>query len=250
MLGALPIVALSLLSGGVKPSRSSRLALARCTPLTAHDALVPRHIIGCYGCGAELQVDFFDSPGFVEPERYELKAARRQLRQTLCERCRRLSQGEIIPAVVEGRLRPAQDAAPTNSPGNGRGITTPEALRSVLKPLRERKALIALLVDLTDVAGTLLPRVRELIGANPILLIGTKADLLPRGTDLDEVREWLGGAANRLGGVLDILLLSSKQGDGMQVCHKLQLGAARAPWKPGLWRYLTLLNLVMTSPWP
>ena len=142
---------------------------------------MPRNIIGCYGCGAELQDEFVSSPGFVEPERYLMKATRRQLRQTLCERCRRLSQGEIIPAVVEGRLqRAASEGEDASVPGNGRGITTPEALRDVLKPLRERKALIALLVDLTDVGGTLLPRVRELIGANPIILIGTKVLHLTR----------------------------------------------------------------------
>ena len=91
------------------------------------------------------------SPGYMEPERYEMKRKRRQLRETLCDRCRRLSSGEILPAVVEGRLKRPSGAAVGEE---GRGITTPEALRGVLLPLRERPALIALLVDLTDVAGT------------------------------------------------------------------------------------------------
>ena len=49
-------------------------------------------------------------PGYVEPERYELKASHRQLRQTLCARCRAMTQGEILPAVVEGRLAVADGA--------------------------------------------------------------------------------------------------------------------------------------------
>lgn len=209
-------------------SRTRAPPLVRSSSPRAREALVPRHIIGCYGCGAELQDDFANAPGYVEPERYEMKAARRQLRQTLCERCRRLSQGEIIPAVVEGRLQRAPDADATGALGDGRGITTPEALRDVLRPLRERKALIALLVDLTDVGGTLLPRVRELIGGNPVLLIGTKADLLPRGTDTERVREWLGGAASKLGGVLGVFLLSSKSGEGMQVGRRGRLDVSTA----------------------
>ena len=82
---------------------------------------------------------------------YAEKRKRRQLRESLCDRCRRLSSGEILPAVVEGRLKRPSGAAVGEE---GRGITTPEALRGVLLPLRERPALIALLVDLTDVAGT------------------------------------------------------------------------------------------------
>ena len=120
----------------------------RCAPQVA---LVPRNRVACYGCGAELQADVAGSPGYMEPERYEMKRKRRQLRETLCDRCRRLSSGEILPAVVEGRLKRPSGAAVGEE---GRGITTPEALRGVLLPLRERPALIALLVDLTDVAGT------------------------------------------------------------------------------------------------
>lgn len=47
--------------------------------------------------------------------------------------------------------------------------------------------MVVLLVDLLDASGSFLPRVRDLVGRNPIILIGTKADLLP---STAKVRRW------------------------------------------------------------
>ena len=171
---------------------------------------VAKQRVGCYGCGADLQMDVLGAAGYVEPERYEVKAVHRQLKQLLCRRCRALSQGEILPAVVEGRLKAAvptrppelelptpddgdatdddanvsskssTDAATDEALGMGIGVTTPEELRAELAPLRDQKVLAVLLVDVSDVTGTFLPRVRDLIGGNPIILVGTKARNLAR----------------------------------------------------------------------
>ncbi|KAL3931562.1 MAG: hypothetical protein SGPRY_001074 [Prymnesium sp.] len=140
----------------------------------------------CYGCGAELQTLQPAAAGFVEEERYALKALHKQLDQILCCRCRALSQGEILPAVVEGRLRKA----------GAEGVATPEQLRDELLHLRERKVshpvespshrnggaavrlkllglqvLTVLLVDMVDVTGSFLPRLRNLIAGNPVVLV-------------------------------------------------------------------------------
>ena len=141
--------------------------------------------------------------GYVEPERYELKSLHRQLRQTLCCRCRALAGGQILPAVQEGRLLP--DA--------GAGVATPEELRAQLEHITNRKALVVQLVDLTDVAGTLLPRLREIIGPNPVILLGTKLDLLPKGTDYQAVVDWLARVAKV--STISVRLVSAKTGDGL-----------------------------------
>ncbi len=39
--------------------------------------------------------------------------------------------------------------------------------------------MVVLLVDLLDASGTLMGRVRDMVGRNPIVLVGTKMDLLP-----------------------------------------------------------------------
>ena len=56
------LLALSLLSGWQgapgRLERSRAPPLVRCAPPCAKEALVPRNIIGCYGCGAELQDEY------------------------------------------------------------------------------------------------------------------------------------------------------------------------------------------------
>ena len=124
----------------------------------------------CLLAGANLQTMDPSAAGYVEPDRYELKATHRQLRLLLCRRCRALSHGEILPAVVEGRLRAAptptsdadavaetppavapaaavpssgalDDAVGDEARGLGIGVTTPEQLRAELEPLRDQKVL-------------------------------------------------------------------------------------------------------------
>ena len=83
---------------------------------------VAKQRVGCYGCGADLQTVAPAAAGYVEPERYELKAVHRQLRLLICRRCRALTHGEILPAVVEGRLKaapPLVDDAETAATATG-----------------------------------------------------------------------------------------------------------------------------------
>ena len=68
--------------------------------------------------------------GWVEVERYELKARHRQLDQLLCRRCQELSNGAMIPAVADF----AQQLQPRAVAGfEGKLLLTPEQLRERLK---------------------------------------------------------------------------------------------------------------------
>ncbi|GLC36226.1 hypothetical protein PLESTB_001366400 [Pleodorina starrii] len=98
----------------------------------------------------------------------------------------------------------------------GKVLITPEQLRAQLTPLALRAAVVVLLVDLTDASGSLMARVRDMVGRNPIVMVGTKLDLLPQGCRPRDVAEWLGGAAaaKRLN-VVSVHLVSSHTGDGM-----------------------------------
>ncbi len=60
-------------------------------------------------------------------------------------------------------------------------LITPEQLRAQLAATRDKRALILHLVDLTDIQGTFLRQIRDLVAKNPILIVGTKMDLLPKG---------------------------------------------------------------------
>ncbi|KAL4452721.1 hypothetical protein ABPG75_008383 [Micractinium tetrahymenae] len=215
----------------------------------------------CYGCGARLQMQDPEVAGFVERERYETKARRRQLGQLLCHRCQELSNGAMIPAVADfaqreeaaeaapaaaaaqpgqrGRAAPALAAAVAvqhagvasalqqQAAGGDMGarrqtgftdkvLLTPEELRQKLKVVQQQKALVVLLVDLLDASGSIMGRVRDLVGNNPIMLIGTKVDLLPPGIDPAAVADWLKAAAafKRISAV-SVHLVSAKSGAGV-----------------------------------
>ncbi|XP_073139503.1 putative nitric oxide synthase [Henckelia pumila] len=157
-------------------------------------------VYSCYGCGAPLQTTEHDSPGYVEPETYDLKKKHRQLRTVICGRCRLLSHGHMITAV-----------GGNGGYAGGKQFITAEELREKLSHLRLEKALIVKLVDVVDFNGSFLNRIRDIAGANPIILVVTKVDLLPKGTDLNCVGDWVVEATMKKKlNVISVHLTSSK----------------------------------------
>ncbi|KAL1136314.1 hypothetical protein V6Z11_A12G231700 [Gossypium hirsutum] len=154
----------------------------------------------CYGCGAPLQTSEVDAPGFVDMDTYELKKKHHQLRTILCGRCRLLSHGHMITAV-----------GGNGGYSGGKQFVSADELREKLFHLRYEKALIVKLVDIVDFNGSFLSRVRDLAGANPIILVVTKVDLLPKGTDFNCVGDWVVEAITKKKlNVLSVHLTSSK----------------------------------------
>ena len=84
----------------------------------------------------------------------------------LCRRCQELSNGALVPGVADlwGR----------DAPGDARRLVSPEQLRSQLARVREQRAVAVLLVDTLDASGSFLGKVRDLVGRNPVVLVGTK----------------------------------------------------------------------------
>ncbi|CAB51217.1 putative protein [Arabidopsis thaliana] len=159
----------------------------------------------CYGCGAPLQTSDVDSPGFVDLVTYELKKKHHQLRTMICGRCQLLSHGHMITAVGGNGGYPG-----------GKQFVSADELREKLSHLRHEKALIVKLVDIVDFNGSFLARVRDLVGANPIILVITKIDLLPKGTDMNCIGDWVVEVTMRKKlNVLSVHLTSSKSLDGV-----------------------------------
>ncbi|KAL5569907.1 hypothetical protein UlMin_026482 [Ulmus minor] len=157
-------------------------------------------IASCYGCGASLQTSELDAPGYVDPETYALKKKHHQLRSVLCGRCKLLSHGHMITAV-----------GGNGGYSGGKQFIMAEQLREKLSHLRYENALIVKLVDIVDFNGSFLARVRDLAGANPIILVVTKVDLLPKGTDFNCVGDWVVEATMKKKlNVLSVHLTSSK----------------------------------------
>lgn len=74
----------------------------------------------------------------------------------------------MIPAV-EDQWAVHQQYASADRP-----LITPQQLRDQLLVIREKAAVVVLLVDLLDASGSFLSKLRSLTGRNPIVLIGTK----------------------------------------------------------------------------
>ncbi|KAF9600622.1 hypothetical protein IFM89_011205 [Coptis chinensis] len=154
----------------------------------------------CYGCGAPLQTAEVDAPGFVDLQTYELKKKHRQLKTVLCGRCKLLAHGHMITAV-----------GGNGGYSGGKQFITAEELRQKLSHLRHEKALIVKLVDIVDFNGSFLAHIRDLAGSNPIILVVTKVDLLPKGTDFNCVGDWVVEATTKKKlNVISVHLTSSK----------------------------------------
>lgn len=182
--------ALVLKQSGSREKKKNRRRKAVPSSLAAH----------CYGCGAPLQSELVDSPGYVDIEIFELKKRHHQLRTILCGRCKLLSHGHMVTAV-----------GGHGGYSGGKQFILAEELREKLSDIRYDKVLIIKLVDIVDFNGSFLARIRDLVGSNPIILVVTKVDLLPKGTDLNCVGDWVVEATvKKKLNVISVHLTSSK----------------------------------------
>ena len=137
-------------------------------------------------------------------------------KQTICQRCHNLQNfGDI-----DASLRPGWTDEP---------LLSQESFRELLKPIREKDAIIIALVDLFDFSGSILPELDSIAGKNPVILAANKADLLPTKMGQLRVENWvrreleymgIKSLAN-IGGA--VRLVSCKTGFGIsQMLRKVQ----------------------------
>lgn len=99
-------------------------------------------------------------------------------KRTICQRCHNLQNfGDI-----DETLRPGWTDEP---------LLSQERFRELLKPIREKDAVIIALVDLFDFNGSILPELDSIAGHNPVILAANKADLLPSKMGQLRVENWV-----------------------------------------------------------
>ena len=86
-----------------------------------------------------------------------------------------------------------------------------------LSTLKERRGVVVLMADLTDIEGTLPEEfAKSVSGANPVILAGNKSDLLPEGATDYRLRSWLARAAAAKGlHPVGVHVTSSQTGEGI-----------------------------------
>ena len=184
----------------------------------------------CYGCGAPLQCSSEKAAGFVKLEIYETKRRHKQLGQVLCSRCHLLCNGKMVPGVedVGTRLAAMDDenqlsgdlVTPEELRGKLVAMRNRKSLVLHLVDLTDLQVRRIAFSELTHaqirnldlstplpatpdslslciyrvllcLQGTFLRNVRDLVSKNPVLIVGTKMDLLPRGSNVKDVADWV-----------------------------------------------------------
>lgn len=110
----------------------------------------------CYGCGVSVQTDSPENAGYMQHAEWSARASRKQWHLLKCERCKHLDHGQLSAPMV------AHDD-----------------FRKAVQQLNGIHAVVALIVDCTDLNGSLLGRIRSIVGSNPVYVIATKSDTIP-----------------------------------------------------------------------
>ena len=112
--------------------------------------------VPCGGCGAHLHCKDDKIPGFV-PSQILLNRRERELRSVLCQRCYFIKEYKVALKLN----------------------VSPEDYPKAIEHIKDKKALILLVVDLLDFPGSVWPGILELLGKNKkVILVGNKFDLL------------------------------------------------------------------------
>ncbi|XP_047441414.1 nitric oxide-associated protein 1-like [Mugil cephalus] len=154
----------------------------------------------CSGCGALLHCTSSSAPGYLPSEKYKVLVQQGGLRGATCQRCHLLTHHHKAL-----NLKLSKDQ-----------------YRDVVQQIRPLKALVLLIVDLLDLPDSIVPDLPDLVGTNKhILVLGNKADLLPR--DAPDYLQRIRGQLSQYccdagfgGQVTGTHLISAKTGYGIE----------------------------------
>lgn len=164
------------------------------------DPSQPVSKIPCFGCGAQLHCAEPSLPGYLPSELFTGQSID-YLKSVTCQRCHFLRH---YNTAIDVTVKPA------------------EYVR-LISSINDRFALVLLLVDLTDLPGSIWPNMTDIIGSRrPVILVGNKVDLLPRDTPnhLLHVRKCLETAVASTGilrtNIKHTCLISAETGYGVE----------------------------------
>lgn len=141
----------------------------------------------CIGCGAPLQSEDKNAPGYV-PEHNLFRD------DVICQRCFRLKNYNEIQDV---------------------GMDSEDFL-NLLNELSDRKGIIVNVVDIFDFEGSFINALKRIVGNKKIILAANKLDLLPKQINKRRVKDWLKKTARKYGlDADDVILISAQKGWGI-----------------------------------
>jgi hypothetical protein len=108
----------------------------------------------------------------------DLDLAELAQKTVICKRCHGLQNF----GKVDEALRPGWTKEP---------LLSQQKFRDLLRPIRDKPAVIVALVDLFDFSGSVLPELDMIAGDNPVIIAANKADLLSSKMGPQRVENWV-----------------------------------------------------------
>lgn len=144
--------------------------------------------IQCVGCGVEIQTERPNELGYAPKSALEKEAI-------ICQRCFRLKHYNEVQDV---------------------SLTDDDFLK-ILNGIGQTDGLVVKVVDIFDFNGSWLPGLHRFVGNNKVLLVGNKADLLPKSIKKNKLIHWMKREAKELGlKSVDVFLMSAQKGQGIR----------------------------------
>ena len=142
----------------------------------------------CNGCGAKIQSQDNNKPGYISEE----LLLKKDDENLICQRCFRIKNySETFPYEV-----------------------TSQEFLEVVNKIKDEDALIVKIVDIFDFSGSFVPAMKTIIDKKDFILVGNKVDLLPKNVKEKKILSWLKVMLRSQGfDVLDSVLVSAKYGD-------------------------------------
>jgi 30S ribosome assembly GTPase len=136
----------------------------------------------CTGCGAELQSEFPDRPGYV-PSGATVRE------DVVCRRCFRIrNYGEFSRVEV-----------------------SPDVYAEQVSHIAEHPGLVLYVLDVFDLDGSLVKNLAKYIGQSRVLVVVNKIDLVPREVKVEALDSWVRQTVERTGIVPEDILFVSAQ---------------------------------------
>lgn len=143
--------------------------------------------LNCLGCGVTIQTEDSNAIGYAPKSSLKNE-------DVLCRRCFRLKHYNEIEDV---------------------DMTDDDFLK-MISTIAKTDSLIVHLIDIFDASGSMIHSLSNIVGRNPVILVGNKVDLLPKSTNHNRLKNWLRKTAKDVGiKIEDVFLISSTKGHGM-----------------------------------
>lgn len=140
--------------------------------------------IVCTGCGVKIQTEEPEHLGYAPLSSLEKEVI-------VCQRCFRLKHYNEVQDV---------------------SLTDDDFLK-ILNGIGQKDALIVKIVDIFDFNGSWLPGIQRFAGKNPVILIGNKADIVPKSVNQNKLIDWMKKESKELGLIpKDVFLVSAAKG--------------------------------------